>query len=91
VLLHAARAEGIGLAVFCGLRPSWFGATRMLLAGHIKPWKDSTPAERLDPRNGLIIESLRRAPAEARAGRTDKVQALKRLAGHTLAKHLWPL
>jgi putative restriction endonuclease len=25
----------------------------MLLAGHIKPWKDSTPAERLDPRNGL--------------------------------------
>jgi putative restriction endonuclease len=77
--------------VFCGLRPSWFGATRMLLAGHIKPWKDSTPAERLDPRNGLIIESLRRAPAEARAGRTDKVQALKRLAGHTLAKHLWPL
>ena len=25
----------------------------MLLAGHIKPWKDSTPAERLDFRNGL--------------------------------------
>ena len=25
----------------------------MLVAGHIKPWKDSTPAERLDPRNGL--------------------------------------
>jgi putative restriction endonuclease len=39
--------------VFCGLRPSSFGAARMLLAGHIKPWKDSTPAERLDPRNGL--------------------------------------
>jgi putative restriction endonuclease len=39
--------------VFCGLHPSSFGATRMLLAGHIKPWKDSTPAERLDPRNGL--------------------------------------
>jgi putative restriction endonuclease len=39
--------------VFCGLRPSSFGATRMLLAGHIKPWKDSTPAERLDLRNGL--------------------------------------
>jgi putative restriction endonuclease len=39
--------------VFCGLRPALFGATRMLLAGHIKPWKDSTPAERLDPRNGL--------------------------------------
>ena len=25
----------------------------MLLAGHIKPWKDSTRAERLDPQNGL--------------------------------------
>jgi putative restriction endonuclease len=25
----------------------------MLLAGHVKSWKDSTPAERLDPRNGL--------------------------------------
>ena len=39
--------------VFCGLRPTAFGAKRMLLAGHIKPWKDSTPSERLDPRNGL--------------------------------------
>jgi putative restriction endonuclease len=39
--------------VFCGLQPSSFGATRMLMAGHIKPWKDSTPAERLDPCNGL--------------------------------------
>ena len=39
--------------VFCGFGPSAFEARRMLLAGHIKPWKDSTPAERLDPRNGL--------------------------------------
>ncbi len=39
--------------VFCGLRPAAFGAARMLLAGHIKPWKDSSPTERLDPRNGL--------------------------------------
>ena len=39
--------------VFCGLNPSVFGARRMLLAGHIKPWKDSSPAERLDLRNGL--------------------------------------
>lgn len=39
--------------VFCGLSPSAFGAKRMLMAGHIKPWKDSTPSERLDPRNGL--------------------------------------
>jgi putative restriction endonuclease len=39
--------------VFCGLSPPAFGIRRMLLAGHIKPWKDSTPGERLDPRNGL--------------------------------------
>lgn len=39
--------------VFCGLQPTAFGAKRMLMAGHIKPWKDSTPTERLDPRNGL--------------------------------------
>jgi putative restriction endonuclease len=42
-----------GRCVFCGLKPAAFGAARMLLAGHIKPWKDSTPAERLDFRNGL--------------------------------------
>jgi putative restriction endonuclease len=42
-----------GRCVFCGLSPAAFGAKRMLLAGHIKPWKDSTPSERLDPRNGL--------------------------------------
>jgi putative restriction endonuclease len=42
-----------GRCVFCGLSPSVFGAKRMLLAGHIKPWKDSTPSERLDLRNGL--------------------------------------
>ena len=42
-----------GRCVFCGLKPATFGAARMLLAGHIKPWKDSTPAERLDLRNGL--------------------------------------
>jgi len=39
--------------VFCGLKPLAFGAKRMLVAGHIKPWKDSAPSERLDPRNGL--------------------------------------
>ncbi len=39
--------------VFCGLNPSAFGAKRMLMAGHIKPWKDSEPSERLDLRNGL--------------------------------------
>jgi len=50
--LHVLRNCG-GQCVFCGLSPASFGARRMLLAGHIKPWKDSTPAERLDPRNGL--------------------------------------
>ena len=39
--------------VFCGLNPSPGVARRMLLAGHIKPWKDSSATERLDPRNGL--------------------------------------
>ncbi len=39
--------------VFCGLNPGLFGGKRMLMAGHIKPWKDSSSAERLDHRNGL--------------------------------------
>jgi putative restriction endonuclease len=39
--------------VFCGLKPSVFGGRRMFFAGHIKPWRDSSPKERLDVRNGL--------------------------------------
>jgi putative restriction endonuclease len=39
--------------VFCGLAPPSFNAPRMLLASHIKPWRDSTDRERLDHRNGL--------------------------------------
>ena len=39
--------------VYCGLPPASFGATRMLIVGHIKPWKDSSPAERLNPCSGL--------------------------------------
>ena len=39
--------------VFCGLKSLAFGAKRMLVAGHIKPWKDSASSERLDLRNGL--------------------------------------
>ncbi len=42
-----------GQCVFCGLNPGSLGAQRMLVAGHIKPWKDSTSAERMDLRNGL--------------------------------------
>jgi putative restriction endonuclease len=38
--------------VFCGFNPPP-SSKRLLLAGHIKPWKDSTPSERLDSRNGL--------------------------------------
>ncbi len=49
---HVLRNCG-SRCVFCGLNPAVFGPRRMLLAGHIKPWKDSTPRERLDPRNGL--------------------------------------
>jgi putative restriction endonuclease len=42
-----------GCCVFCGLNPSIFGARRMLIAGHIKPWRKSSSRERLDIRNGL--------------------------------------
>jgi putative restriction endonuclease len=39
--------------VFCGFSAAAFGGKRLLLAGHIKPWRDSTASERLDSRNGL--------------------------------------
>jgi putative restriction endonuclease len=39
--------------VFCGMAPREFGGARMLVASHIKPWRDSEPKERLDHRNGL--------------------------------------
>lgn len=42
-----------GRCMFCGLDPAVFGGRRMLVASHIKPWKDSSPRERLDHRNGL--------------------------------------
>jgi putative restriction endonuclease len=50
--LHVLRNCG-SRCVFCGLNPAAFAAGRMLVAGHIKPWKDSTSSERMDPRNGL--------------------------------------
>lgn len=31
---------------------------RLLRASHIKPWRDSTNAERLDPHNGLLLSPL---------------------------------
>jgi putative restriction endonuclease len=43
-----------GRCVFCGfMSPPAPDGKRILLAGHIKPWKDSSPRERLDARNGL--------------------------------------
>ncbi|MFV2094019.1 HNH endonuclease [Micromonospora sp. LOL_014] len=41
--------------VFCGLSTALpeKRAARMLIASHIKPWRESTHAERLDARNGL--------------------------------------
>lgn len=41
--------------LFCGLTVTSDGtrADRMLVASHIKPWRISTPAERLDAQNGL--------------------------------------
>ncbi|GAA4378177.1 HNH endonuclease [Agromyces bauzanensis] len=41
--------------VFCGLgtRGISLPSSRMLIASHIKPWKDSTAIERMDPANGL--------------------------------------
>lgn len=38
---------------FCGFSPVSLGMRRALVASHIKPWKDSQPRERLDPRNGV--------------------------------------
>jgi len=39
--------------VFCGLELGKAAAPKMLVASHIKPWKDSNARERLDHRNGL--------------------------------------
>jgi len=38
---------------FCGLSVASLPRSRLLHASHIKPWRDSTPRERLDPRNGI--------------------------------------
>lgn len=38
---------------FCGFSPKHLKGHRLLLASHIKPWKDSNNRERLDPANGV--------------------------------------
>jgi putative restriction endonuclease len=39
--------------VFCGFAPRHLCGRGLLLASHIKPWRDSDNRERLDPANGL--------------------------------------
>jgi putative restriction endonuclease len=63
-----------GKCVFCGLNPSTFGAKRMLMAGHIKPWRHCTPTERLDARNGL-------AACPARPARSSSERPARRSSG----------
>jgi putative restriction endonuclease len=53
VFAQAVLANCGNQCVFCGFSPVASGGKKLLLAGHIKPWKDSKPSERLDPRNGL--------------------------------------
>lgn len=38
---------------FCGLDTAGLQNQRLLLASHVKPWRDGTTKERLDPRNGV--------------------------------------
>jgi putative restriction endonuclease len=47
------ETERIMVAAARVVRPAAFGARRMLLAGHIKPWRHSSHRERLDLSNGL--------------------------------------
>jgi putative restriction endonuclease len=53
VFAGAVLANCGNQCVFCGFSPAPSGGKRLLLAGHIKPWKDSSSRERLDARNGL--------------------------------------
>jgi putative restriction endonuclease len=54
VFARSVLANCGGRCVFCGFTTAaWADRKTLLLAGHIKPWKDSTPGERLDVRNGL--------------------------------------
>lgn len=39
--------------VFCGFAPRHLHGRGLMLASHIKPWRDSDNRERLDPANGL--------------------------------------
>ena len=43
---------------FCGFDAGALRRHRLLIASHIKPWRDATPAERLDARNGIAACAL---------------------------------
>nr|WP_022887142.1 HNH endonuclease [Glaciibacter superstes] len=53
--------------VFCGLstRASGLPSARMLIASHVKPWKQSSARERLDTQNGLAACPTHDAAFEA--------------------------
>lgn len=38
---------------FCGMHAGSLSGSRLLVASHIKPWRDSSGPERWDPRNGI--------------------------------------
>jgi hypothetical protein len=63
---------------------SGINVPRMLVASHIKPWRDF-PSERLDPRNGLCLSSIHDAAFDAGLITLDddfQVVLSKRLKGY---------
>lgn len=72
--------------VFCGMTsPPELGAM-LLVASHIKPWRDSAPSERLDLRNGIAA-----CPTHDRAfdvGLITLTQELKVERSSALSEHL---
>ncbi len=38
---------------FCGFAPRHLAGHRLVVASHVKPWRESSDRERLDPRNGV--------------------------------------
>lgn len=65
---------------FCGLSTSNHGirSSRLLIASHIKPWRESTAQERLDPANGLAACPTHDAAFESHLLRIDRVGRILR-------------
>ena len=57
VRIAQARFRKLVLAVWNGKCPIT-GSTQFVTAGHIKPWSESTDAERVDPYNGLLLSPV---------------------------------